>query len=231
MSIHAIPTGALPPGGTSEVSYTAGTPPTVRPAGLQAPVPGGAARWKEAKGGGAGKGRRAEEPPPWSRCGAVVGAAALTPDTGPIPAGAHAVISTARTTTADQRATAMPPRRHPPILFIRAQHPREPPTNRCDPGRARPLDPGGQRSRGTRRGGHAQQSHLLTWTPPSPDKDHHRSDGARNQPHPPPGGPCQRLCSPVLSVRGPTMRNCWRPAPHSYCGQRRTTAPQHHHPP
>ena len=57
-------------------------------------------------------------------------------------------------------AVTTPPRSpHPPILFIPAQHPREPPTNRCDPGRACALDPGGQRSRGTRRGGHAQHSH------------------------------------------------------------------------
>jgi len=95
-------------------------------------------------------------------------------------------------------AETTPPRSpHPPILFIRAQHPREPPTNRCDPGRARALDPGGQRNRGTRRGDHAQHSHLLTSTPPSPDKDHHRS-GAPKQPHRPEGSvPATLLAGPV----------------------------------
>ena len=39
MSIHAIPAGWVPPGGTRSVSYTAGTPPTGRPTGVQAPSP------------------------------------------------------------------------------------------------------------------------------------------------------------------------------------------------
>ena len=40
VSIHAMPAACPPPGGTSAVSYTAGTPPTGRPAGVQVPSAG-----------------------------------------------------------------------------------------------------------------------------------------------------------------------------------------------
>ena len=39
VSIHATPAAVLPPGGTRFVSYIAGLPPTVRPAGVHTPWP------------------------------------------------------------------------------------------------------------------------------------------------------------------------------------------------
>src|ERR1700722_3693054 len=55
VSIHAIPAGWVPPGGTRSVSYTAGSPFTVRPTGVQAPSPAAAGWVNGASAVGAGR--------------------------------------------------------------------------------------------------------------------------------------------------------------------------------
>ena len=55
VSIHASPAGAVPPGGTRFVSYTAGIPATLRPTGAHTPSPAEAGVAKGARGAGTGR--------------------------------------------------------------------------------------------------------------------------------------------------------------------------------
>src|ERR1035441_1626997 len=63
-SIHAIPAGYLPPGGTSVVWYTTRTPPTARPAGAQVPSPAAVGLPNGASAAGAGSGPPVRWPAP-----------------------------------------------------------------------------------------------------------------------------------------------------------------------
>lgn len=79
MSIQAIPAGCEEPGGRSDVSYSAGIPLTLRPAGCQTPSPGRLGDVKAASGAGAANGEEAmggsPVPPGMPAAEPVVGAA------------------------------------------------------------------------------------------------------------------------------------------------------------